>query len=126
MTMEDLADKNIAELRAYAKENNIDLYGTKTKIEILEVLASFIGEKPKPKPVKKPKVEVAPVVEKQEAVDMTDKVALYSTRNIHWGNGIGALKVGYNIVSKEASEKMVTHKAVRIATPEEVASYYGK
>jgi len=126
MTMEDLAEKNVAELKAYAKKNNIDLYGTKTKIEILEVLASFVGEKPKLKPAKQPKVEVAPVVEKQEAVDMTDKVALYSTRNIHWGSGIGALKVGYNIVSKEASEKMVTHKAVRIATPEELASYYGK
>ena len=123
MTMEDLAEKNVAELKAYAKKNNIDLYGTKTKIEILEVLASFVGEKPKPKPAKQPKVEVAPVVEKQEAVDMTDKVALYSTRNIHWGSGIGALKVGYNIVSKEASEKMVTHKAVRIATPEEPVSY---
>jgi hypothetical protein len=56
---------------------------------------------------------------------MTDKVALYSTRNVHWGT-LGSVKVGYNIVSKEASEKMVTHKAVRIATPEEVASYYGK
>jgi hypothetical protein len=66
------------------------------------------------------------VVEIKEVVDMTDKVALYSTKNIHWGNGVGALKVGYNIVSKEASEKMVTHKAVRIATPEELASYYGK
>ena len=126
MTMEELAEKNVTELKAYAKENNIDLYGTKTKIEILEVLASFIGEKPKPKPAKKAKVVVEPVVQKKEAVDMTDKVALYSTRNIHWGSGIGALKVGYNIVSKEASEKMVTHKAVRIATPEEVASYYGK
>ena len=126
MTMEDLAEKNVAELKAYAKKNNIDLYGTNTKIEILEVLASFVGEKPKPKTAKKPKVEVAPVVEKKEVVDMTDKVALYSTRNIHWGSGIGALKVGYNIVSKEASEKMVTHKAVRIATPEELASYYGK
>ena len=126
MTMEELAEKNVTELKAYAKKNNIDLYGTKTKIEILEVLASFVGEKPKPKAAKKEKPVVEPVVEKQEAVDMTDKVALYSTRNIHWGSGIGALKVGYNIVSKEASEKMVIHKAVRIATPEELASYYGK
>ena len=124
MTMEDLVEKSVPELKEYAKKNNIDLYGTKTKIEILEVLASFIGEKPKPKP-KKEKPTVEEVVEIKEVVDMTDKVALYSTRNIHWGK-IGALKVGYNIVSKEASEKMVTHKAVRIATPEEVASYYGK
>jgi hypothetical protein len=39
---------------------------------------------------------------------------------------LGDLKVGYNIVSKEASEKWITRKAVRIAQPEEVASYYGK
>ena len=125
MTMEQLAEKNIAELRAYAKKNNIDLYGTKTKIEILEVLASFVGERPKPKEPKKPKTIVEPVEDKVEEIDLTNKVALYSTRNIHWGN-LGALKVGYNIVSKEASEKMITHKAVRIASPEEVASYYGK
>ena len=123
--MEQLAEKNIAELRAYAKKNNIDLYGTKTKIEILEVLASFVGERPKPKEPKKPKTIVEPVEDKVEEIDLTNKVALYSTRNIHWGN-LGALKVGYNIVSKEASEKMITHKAVRIASPEEVASYYGK
>jgi hypothetical protein len=125
MTMEELAEKNIAQLKAYAKKNNIDLFGTNTKIEILEVIASFVGERPKPKQ-KQEKPIVKPVVEIKEVVDMTDKVALYSTKNIHWGNGVGALKVGYNIVSKEASEKMVTHKAVRIATPEELASYYGK
>ena len=124
MTMEELAVKNIAQLKAYAKKNNIDLFGTNTKIEILEVIASFVGERPKPKP-KKEKPAVEPVVEIKEVVDMTDKVALYSTRNVHWGT-LGSVKVGYNIVSKEASEKMVTHKAVRIATPEEVASYYGK
>jgi hypothetical protein len=125
MTMEELAEKNITQLKAYARKNNIDLFGTNTKIEMLEVIASFVGERPKPKVKKEKPIAVEPVVEIKEAVDMTDKIALYSTRNIHWGN-IGALKVGYNIVSKEASEKMVTHKAVRIATPEEVASYYGK
>jgi hypothetical protein len=123
--MEELAEKNITQLKAYAKKNNIDLFGTSTKIEILEVIASFVGERPKPKQ-KQEKPIVEPVVEIKEVVDMKDKVALYSTKNIHWGNGVGALKVGYNIVSKEASEKMVTHKAVRIATPEELASYYGK
>jgi hypothetical protein len=125
MTMEELAEKNITQLKAYARKNNIDLFGTNTKIEMLEVIASFVGERPKPKVKKEKPIAVEPLVEIKEAVDMTDKIALYSTRNIHWGN-IGALKVGYNIVSKEASEKMVTHKAVRIATPEELASYYGK
>ena len=125
MTMEELAEKNITQLKSYAKKNNIDLFGTSTKIEILEVIASFVGERPKPK-LKKEKITAEAKAEVKEVVDMTDKVALYSTRNIHWGNGVGSLKVGYNIVSKEASEKMVTHKAVRIASPEEVASYYGK
>jgi hypothetical protein len=41
-------------------------------------------------------------------------------------DGLGALSVGYNIVSKEASEKWLTHRLVRIAQPEEVASYYAK
>ena len=111
--MEDLATKTVMELKSYAKKNNIDLFGVKTKLEILEVIASFHPNDKKIENVEQGK-------DKPE-----DKVALYSTRNIHW-NGLGSLAVGYNIVSKEASEKMVTHKAVRIASPEEVASYYGK
>lgn len=112
-TMEDLATKTVMELKSYAKKNNIDLFGVKTKLEILEVIASFHPNDKKIENVK------------QDKDQPEDKVALYSTRNIHW-NGLGSLAVGYNIVSKEASEKMVTHKAVRIASPEEVASYYGK
>jgi hypothetical protein len=102
------------ELKSYAKKNNIDLFGVKTKLEILEVIASFHPNDNKIENVKQGKEQ-----------PKEEKVALYSTRNIHW-NGLGSLAVGYNIVSKEASEKMVTHKAVRIASPEEVASYYGK
>jgi hypothetical protein len=40
--------------------------------------------------------------------------------------GLGELKIGYNIVTKEASDFWVTHKAVRIATPEEVANAYNR
>lgn len=57
--------------------------------------------------------------------DKNEKVAVYSERNLFW-NEVGSLKVGYNIVTKEASEKWTTHKAVRMATPEEVARFYGK
>jgi hypothetical protein len=116
LTMEDLSTKTVMELKSYAKKNNIDLFGVKTKLEILEVIASFHPNESKPEKAKKEE-------EKQE--DTIDKVALYSARNIHW-NGLGSLSIGYNIVSKEASEKMVAHKAVRIASPQEVASYYGK
>jgi len=111
--MEDLATKTVMELKSYAKKNNIDLFGVKTKLEILEVIASFHPNNKAPSDLK------------EEVKQPEEKVALYSTRNIHW-NGLGSLAVGYNIVSKEASEKMITHKAVRIASPEEVASYYGK
>ena len=113
LTMEDLATKTVMELKSYAKKNNIDLFGVKTKLEILEVIASFHPNDKKIESVKEGKDQPE------------EKVALYSTRNISW-NGLGSLSRGYNIVSKEASEKMVTHKAVRIASPEEVASYYGK
>jgi hypothetical protein len=112
--MEDLATKTVMELKSYAKKNNIDLFGVKTKLEILEVIASFHPNDNKIENVKQGKEQ-----------PKEEKVALYSTRNIHW-NGLGSLAVGYNIVSKEASEKWITRKAVRIAQPEEVASYYGK
>jgi hypothetical protein len=111
MTIEELAKKTVMELKSYAKKNDIDLFGVSTKLEILEVIASFI-----PNGLTNTiKEEKAPI----------EKVALYSDRNIYWG-GLGELKVGYNIVSKEASEQWITRKAVRIAQPEEVASYYGK
>jgi hypothetical protein len=113
LTMEDLSKKTVMELKSYAKKNDIDLFGVTTKLEILEVIASFHPNNPEP--------ELA----KETKEDKSEKVALYSTRNIHW-YGLGDLAVGYNIVSKEASEQMITHKCVRIASPEEVASYYGK
>lgn len=111
MTIEELAKKTVMELKSYAKKNNIDLFGVSTKLEILEVIASFI-----------PNGQTEVVTEQKAPVE---KVALYSDRNIYW-DGVGEVKVGYNIVSKEASEKWITRKAVRIAQPEEVASYYGK
>jgi len=53
----------------------------------------------------------------------TEKVAVHSTKNL-FKYGLGELKIGYNIVTKEASDFWMTHEAVRIATPEEVASAY--
>lgn len=54
-----------------------------------------------------------------------DKVALWSNKNIRW-TGIGALTKGYNIVTEEASEKWLDKDGIRKATPEEVATYFGK
>ena len=55
---------------------------------------------------------------------LSEKVAIHSTHNTNW-TGVGKVKKGYNIVSKEASEKWLTRKHVRLATPEEVASEFG-
>jgi hypothetical protein len=114
LTMEELSTKTVMALKAYAKKNNIELFEANTKLEILEILASWIPPQPQEK-----------VEEADKVKTLINKVALYSERNLHMDN-LGALKVGYNIVSKEASEKWLTHRLVRIAPPEEVASYYGK
>lgn len=115
LTMDELKDKTVMALKAYAKKNSIELFESNTKLEILEILASWIP----------PEKTEESVEEANKAKNLTNKVALYSDRNIHMEN-LGALKVGYNIVSKEASEKWLTHRLVRIAQPEEVAAYYDK
>jgi len=115
LTIEELSTKTVLALKAYAKKNNIELFEANTKLEILEILASWIP----------PENKEELVEEASKNKNMDNKVALYSERNLHMDN-LGALKVGYNIVSKEASEKWLVHRLVRIAPPEEVASYYGK
>ena len=52
-------------------------------------------------------------------------VALYSTKNIYWGE-VGKLSKGYNLVTEEQAEQWLTLKNTRIATPEEVAGAYNK
>jgi hypothetical protein len=109
--VDELTNKTVFELRSYAKKNNIDLFGVSTKKDILEVILSFV-----PKETKEPVVkEKAP----------TEKVALYSLRNISW-NGVGEITKGYNIVTAEDADKWITNKSVRTATPEEVKRAYGK
>ena len=110
ITVEELVTKTVFELKSYAKKNNINLYGATTKMQILETIGSFI-----PNPNKE-------VIEPSKT---NEKIAIHSTKNLHWER-VGQLKLGYNIVTKEASEKWLTRKQVRLATPEELASYYGK
>lgn len=108
--VEELSNKTVFELRSYAKQNNIDLFGVNKKVDILEVILNFIPkEESKPVTISEPK----------------EKVAVYSSRNLNW-NGVGELVTGYNIVTKEQAEQWITHKSVREATPEEVKRAYGK
>ncbi len=115
LTMDQLKDKTVMALKAYAKKNNIELFESNTKLEILEILASWIP----------PEITEETAEKAGKNKDLTNKIALHSDRNLHM-DGLGALSVGYNIVSKEASEKWLTHRLVRIAQTEEVASYYAK
>ncbi len=110
--VEDLKKKTVPQLKAYAKKNNIDLFGVSTKVEILEVIFSFI---PRPEQVEA----------KKNKGKETEKVAVFSEKNLHW-NGVGELERGYNILSKEDSEKWLVRRDVRIASPDEVAKFYRK
>jgi hypothetical protein len=53
-----------------------------------------------------------------------DTVAIHSTRNVTW-TGVGKVYRGYNIVTKEASERWLTRDHTRLATPQEVAQEFG-
>ena len=57
-------------------------------------------------------------------VNLSDKVALYSTKSVRWEE-VGSLTKGYNIVTKAQSDKWLTRGHVRIATPEEVQKAFG-
>jgi hypothetical protein len=66
------------------------------------------------------------VEEVKETVSIPeDKIALWSERNIRWEE-VGSISTGYNIVTKEVADKWLTLRGIRVATPEEVATYYGK
>ena len=110
ITIEELVKMTIPQLRSYAKKNNINLEGTNTKQEILETIGSFIPAVKKNNP---------------KSQESSEKIAIYVSRNLHWTE-VGNLEKGYHIVSKEASEKWLTLKAVRVAEPQEIARFYGK
>jgi hypothetical protein len=65
------------------------------------------------------------IIEEEPEKKNDNKVALWSNKNIRW-DGIGTLKKGYNIVTKEASESWLSRNGIRKATPEEIATFYGK
>ena len=108
INIDELSAKTVMEIKSFAKKNNIDIAGATKKIEILDIIKSW-----------------TPEMIKEVKEDQNEEVALFAQKHLFW-NGLGDLQKGYNIVTKEASEKWTTHKAVRIATPSEVASYYGK
>jgi len=57
-------------------------------------------------------------------VNLSGKVALYSTKSVRWEE-VGTLNRGYNIVTQKQADKWLTRSHVRIATPEEVQKAFG-
>lgn len=68
--------------------------------------------------VEAPKVE-EPVVSKN---DSSGDVAIYTLRSLTFPGGVTIPK-GYSFVSKSKYEKIANHKAVRIASKDEVKTY---
>jgi len=152
--MENLSSKTARELKEYAVENGINLGDAKTKTKILSIIldieSNISVESADQTVITGPKKErrtptsngqvnedgvitvrsaeknYPPVKKEKEVVEVKDgKVAVYSNKNLNW-QGVGKLIPGYNILSREVADKWLTNKHVRSATPEEVATYYGK
>jgi hypothetical protein len=68
----------------------------------------------------KPKVSTS----KSKTSD-TDKVAIFSSKNVTWSEIGSKVYRGYNIVKPELADKWLTKDFVRLATPEEVAKEFG-
>jgi hypothetical protein len=152
---ENLTELTVKELKEYADTNSIDLEEAKTKADIVAkisgVTSSITEVKPEENsdqivitgPDQAPKAPAVsnlnsekdgiigskvadkPVAKAKHKEEAVEKVAIWSPKNSYW-EGIGKVKAGYNIVTKEASAKWLTRKGVRLATPQEMATFYGK
>ncbi len=141
-----LSARTLGELKLIAESQGIDTTGLK-RLEIAEAIEASGGQvitsmntkpsgepsatsattndsgiliSPQPERVKAKRGEPKP---DPSPVD-TDKVALFALRNLSW-DGVGKLEKGYNFVTKEVAEVWLQHKAVREASPEEVAAHFG-
>jgi hypothetical protein len=150
--MSNFETMTVAQLKVYAEQNSVDLNGAKTKTQILAALTNMKAsisssgqtvvatQSTSPKEKRSPKsatksddngiVTTATADQfKNKSFDKNEnindsKVAIHSEKNMAWMS-VGRIVKGYNIVTKEASEKWITRKGIRKATPEEVANHYG-
>lgn len=152
--MSDFSKMSVVKLKEYAQDNSIDLGSAKTKTAIVSVLTkttsrislaeetdnnvisskSINNKKTSRKSNTKANEDGVITVGsadnfknkkfENKNVSQENKTAIHSQKNMHW-NGVGSVKSGYNIVTKEAADLWLTRKGIRKATAEEVASHYG-
>ena len=85
------------ELKAFAEENKIALPSTARKEEVLNIIKRSLQPK---------------------------QIALYFKNPVH--SSLGTMQRGYHVFTAEEAEKWLQQsKRIRIATPQEVAEYYG-
>ena len=110
--VDELKSMTVFELKSYAKKRGIDLFGITTKAEFLEVILNFV-----------PKEE--PQADTQDEPEDTELEVVLAPRNMYW-SGVGKLKEGYNLVSKQDAHKWLKVKDVVSATASDLARSYGK
>ena len=143
--MKKLSARTLGELKLIAESQGINTDGLK-RVEIAEAIEASGGQvitsmnvnpsgtpSPSSATTNDSGILISPQPEKIKAQRgndpepspvQVDKVAVYALRNLSW-DAVGKLDKGYNFVTKEVAEKWLQHKAVREASPEEVASHFG-
>lgn len=56
-------------------------------------------------------------------VDLKEKIAVYSNRDVFWKE-VGRLPKGYSFITREEAEPWLRIRGVRLATPSEVAAHF--
>jgi hypothetical protein len=136
--MAKISNKSLEELREMAKELGLDPNGLR-KAQLVEAVETKANSVIGSDALKSDAPTDPNIVSDSSGILSSDitsnkpgpekdpsvgKVAVFSERELYWA-GVGRVTLGYNFVTKEAAEKWVTHRAVREATPEEVANHFG-
>ena len=122
-----MSEEKLTKVEETAKELGISV----SKIEAVTEEDTVITV---PKKKSKPKASADSVIndtigssipkeEPKKEKPKTQKVALYSTRNVYW-EGVGEVQRGYNFVTPEQAEMWKQRIHIRVATPEEIKEVF--
>lgn len=118
--IEEAAAPVVEETEAKAEDViSVDAPEAKEEQALAPVKDGVIGVGTKEAKAKKP------AASKVAETTTTDKVAVFSEKNVLW-EGVGTIKRGYNVFSKSVADKWLARSYVRLATPEEVKKAFGK
>lgn len=98
----ELHEMKLEELKDYAKKNGVDITGARTKTALIKAITEHEQDKPKP------------------------MVALYADHNLFHPK-LGRFEKGYQVLTQDEADIWLkaVGRRLRVATPQEVAAYYG-